>query len=47
MPATLYLITPLIALLASGLVIAVIRFLDVLERESWWAIGLCLSLIHI
>jgi RsiW-degrading membrane proteinase PrsW (M82 family) len=41
MPATLYLITPLIALLASGLVIAVIRFLDVLERESWWAIGLC------
>ena len=41
MPAMLYLITPLIALLASGLVIAVIRFLDVLERESWWAIGLC------
>ena len=41
MPALLYLITPLIALLASGLVIAVIRFLDVLERESWWAIGLC------
>ena len=35
MPALLYLITPLIALLASGLVIAVIRFLDVLERESW------------
>ena len=41
MPASLYLVTPLIALLASGLVIAVIRFLDVLERESWWAIGLC------
>lgn len=40
MPATLYLITPLIALVASGLVIAVIRFLDVLEREPWWAIGL-------
>ncbi len=41
MTALLYLLTPLIALVASGLVIAVIRFLDVLERESWWAIGLC------
>ena len=40
MPPVLFLITPVVALLASSLVIAVIRYLDVLEREPWWAIGL-------
>ena len=40
MPPALFLITPVVALLASSLVIAVIRYLDVLEREPWWTIGL-------
>ena len=39
MQEVLFLISPLLALVASVLVIAVIRFLDVLEREPWWAIA--------
>ena len=39
MQTILFFISPWVALLASFLVIAVIRFLDVIEREPWWAIA--------
>ena len=45
MQEVLFLISPLLALVASLLVIAVIRFLDVLEREPWWAIAVALGLV--
>ena len=39
MESILFFISPWVALLASFLVISVIRFLDVIEREPWWAIA--------
>lgn len=39
MQTVLFFVSPFVALLASLLVIAVIRFLDVIEREPWWAIA--------
>ena len=46
MHAFLFVISPVVALLASFLVISVIRFLDVVEPEPWWviAIGFVLGL---
>ena len=40
MEVMLFAISPILALVASSFVIAVIRFLDVLEREPWWAIAI-------